>query len=265
MENRFDNYDVYDYEVLDVNGRKLGKITGLWVDEATGKPEFASIKTGWIVGKNHMIPIRDAFFDYGGHMLRVPYEEARIRDAPSFAPDQTLSNADEDRIYQHYRLDRSLARSPTGLPGTRRGVGATGGQARELTGTEEIPLHEERVNVGKRDVGETVRLRKIVRTEAKKVPIELTRERVEIERIPASQMRGTYSGRAFQEEEFTMRERREEPVVSKTREVVGGVRATKDTDVRRETVDADVRREDVEIDRNDRERTLGRRSDLRED
>jgi stress response protein YsnF len=222
-------YDIYDHEVLDRNGRRLGKITGYWVDEATNKPEFASVKTGWLLGKNHVIPIRDAYFDYGGKALRVPYEERVIRDAPSFDAEHALTPAEEERVYSHYRLGRSL--------GAR-------------AGTAEIPLHEERVDVTKRQVDAgAVRLRKVVRTDVKEVPVELRRERVEIERVPASELRGTYTGRAFVEDEITMRERREEPVVQKTREVVGGVRATKDVDTRRENVRTDARREDVEIDR----------------
>lgn len=251
-------YNIYDYEVLDRNGRRLGPIRGYWVDESTGKPEFASIKTGWLMGKEHVIPIRDAYFDYAGKKLRVPYEERVIKDAPGFASDHNLSDAEEARIYQHYGLGRSFDRSPTGLPGR----GATGGLAGGTTlrnegragaegrSTTEIPLHEERVNVGKQTVEEgKVRLRKVVRTEAVDVPVELTRERIDIERIPARELRGTFTQRPFEEDEVVLRERREEPVIEKTREVVGGVRATRDVETERRDVRTDVRREDVEVDR----------------
>ncbi|HEX2021353.1 MAG TPA: PRC and DUF2382 domain-containing protein [Candidatus Thermoplasmatota archaeon] len=234
-------YDIYDYTVLDRNGRRLGPITGFWVDETTGQPEFASVKTGWILGKNHVIPIRDAHFDYGSKMLRVPYEERVIRDAPGFAPDHDLARDEEERVYAHYRLGRGLA-GDRGRPGADR----LGGGRREA----EIPLHEEKVRVGKRTVEEGgVRLRKVVKTDVKQVPVELTRERIEIERVPPSQLRGTFTGRAFDEDEILLRERREEPVVEKSREVVGGVRATTETDRVRENVRADVRREDVEVER----------------
>lgn len=230
-------YNVYDYEVLDRNGRRLGPVTGLWVDEVTGMPEFASVKTGWLLGKQHIIPVRDAHFDYGSRMLRVPYDERVIRDAPGFDPDHQLIPGEEARIYSHYRL----ARSPVGV--------STHGRER----TAEIPLHEERVNVGKQSV-ETgqVRLRKVVRTETREIPVELTRERVHIERLGPHELRGTFSGRAwkdaFQEDTITMTERREEPVIEKTRELVGGVRATKEIDTERRHVEANVRREDVEVD-----------------
>ncbi|HWH08767.1 MAG TPA: PRC and DUF2382 domain-containing protein [Candidatus Thermoplasmatota archaeon] len=243
-------YNIYDYEVLDRNGRRLGPIRGYWVDEATGQPEFASVRTGWLMGKEHVIPIRDAHFDYAGRRLRVPYEERLIRDAPGFAADHDFSPDEEARIYRHYGLSRSLGRSPTGLPGRGGAAGrdALGGGTREPAA--EIPLHEERVDVGKRTVEEGhVRLRKVVRTETVDVPVELTRERIDIERIPPGELRGTLTQRPFEEDEVVLRERREEPVVEKTRELTGGVRATRDVETERRDVRAAVRREDVEVDR----------------
>lgn len=256
-------YDIHDYEVLDRNGRPLGAITGFWVDESTGKPEFASIKTGWLMGKNHLIPIRDAHFDYAGKRLRVPYAEERIRNAPSFAPEHRLSPQEEERIYSHYRLERSLSRSPSGLPsrgeaertGPLGQAGAPRGPASERE-TVEMPLREERVDVGTRQVeGDTVRLRKVVKTETREIPVDLMRERVQIERIPASELKGTYSGRswgeAFREDEVVMTERREEPEIRKTTDVVGGVRATREIETERRDVRADVRREEVDVERDD--------------
>lgn len=239
-------YNLYEYDVLDRNGRRLGPITALWVDEATGKPEFASVKTGWLLGKSHVIPIRDAHVDYAGRRLRVPYAQETIRDAPGFDPDHSLSPQEEQRVYAHYHLDRSLSRSPTGLP-SRSHVG------REERSVE-MPLHEEKARVGKQEVeAGQVRLRKVVKTETVNVPVELTRERIEIERLPADQLRGTFSGRpwkdTFREDEYVMTERREEPVIEKTREVVGGIRAHKEVDTERRDIRADVRREDVEVDR----------------
>jgi uncharacterized protein (TIGR02271 family) len=247
-------YDIYEYEVLDVTGRRLGPVKGFWVDEATGKPEFASVKTGWLMGKEHVIPIRDAYFDYAGKKLRVPYGERVVREAPSHAADHVFTPDEEARIYAHFGLDRSLGVGPARLPERGAGLRDVGRAGAERTATE-IPLHEERVNVGKQTV-ETgrVRLRKVVRTDTVDVPVELTRERIDVERVPASQLRGTYTQRPFQEDEVVLRERREEPVVEKTREVTGGVRATRNVETDTRDVRTDVRREDVEVDRDEEDR-----------
>ena len=244
MENA--PYDIYDYEIIDANGRRLGRLTGYWVDETTNEPEFASVKTGWFLGKEHLIPIRAGQVDHSARAIRVPYEERLIRDAPGFAADHRLTDDEEAHVYAHYALGDRYARG---------GLGRFG---RDAEGTEreavDIPLHEESVQVGKRVVEEgAVRLRKVVRTEVREVPVDLRRERVDIERIPARELQGrgdiATRGEAFREDEITMTERREEPVVEKSREVVGGVRATKTIEHDRETIRADLKREDVEVDR----------------
>lgn len=247
-------YDIYDYQVQDRNGRKLGPLTGFWIDTATSQPEWGSVKTGWIMGKNHLVPLREARIDHARRTIQLPFEERQVRDAPGVPAEADLSAEEEERVYAHYGIARSRRQSPTGLPGqgagTRPGIGGTPQRQ-----SAEIPLHEERVNVGKRTVEEgVVRLRKVIRTEVREIPVELRRERVDIERVPASEMRGRGApGEAFREREVTMTERREEPVVEKTSEVVGGVRATKHTDTQRENVRTEVRREDVEIDQDDRD------------
>lgn len=246
-------YDIYDYDVFDASGRRVGALNGFWVDDATNQPEFASVKTGWILGRNHLIPIRDARFDHANRGIHVSYDESQIRDAPSFAPDHALTDAEEERVYSHYRLGRNMERSPTGLPGetARRGVATRGAEARAAeTRTAEIPLHEERVSVGKRMVEEGgVRLRKVVRSEVREIPVELRREHIEIERVPPGQLKERAAGEAFREQDVTLTERHEEPVIEKTSEVVGGVRATTNVETERQNVRADVRREDIEIDR----------------
>ena len=117
------------------------------------------------------------------------------------------------------------------------------------TGEVEIPTEEERVRVGKREVeAGRVRLRKVVRTEQVNVPVELRREDVVIERVPAEQVRAGQTGE-FAEQEVEVPIRREEAVVQKERVVTGAVRARKTEDVEQQTVSDSVRKTDVEVDR----------------
>src|SRR5262249_8779811 len=77
-----------------------------------------------------------------------------------------------------------------------------------------IPLHEEELHVGKREVdGGGVRLRKIVRTEKVQQGVDLRHEEIVIERVPARDMK--VSAKAFQNEEFYIPLRYEEAVVEK--------------------------------------------------
>jgi uncharacterized protein (TIGR02271 family) len=113
----------------------------------------------------------------------------------------------------------------------------------------EIPTEEERLRVGKREVGgERVRLRKVVRTEQVNVPVELRKEDVVVERVPADQVRAG-QGPEFADQEMELEARREEPVVEKERVVTGAVRARKTGGVEQQTVSDSVRKTDVEVDR----------------
>jgi stress response protein YsnF len=257
--------DIYDYDVFDMDGNKIGPVEGLWADEATGKPEFAAVKTGWIFGRSHLVPISEGELDETRRSIRVPFPESKIKDAPHFEADHDLSPEEESRVYDHYRLDRSLRRSPTGLPA---GQAPAPGRAEARQPTREgpeIPLREERAEVGKREVeGDAIRLRKVVRTETVNEPVELEREHYEIERIPASELRAREAaGKPFEQEDILLRERHEEPVVEKHTEVTGGVRARKEVDTERENVQTELRREDVEVERGEKEEKLrgGRRDD----
>ncbi|MDB6109291.1 MAG: hypothetical protein JWR69_1041, partial [Pedosphaera sp.] len=44
-----------DFDVVDKNDKKIGTLHSLWVDR-NGQPAFLGVKTGWIFGKNHVVP-----------------------------------------------------------------------------------------------------------------------------------------------------------------------------------------------------------------
>jgi uncharacterized protein (TIGR02271 family) len=245
---------LYDYDVIDSQGNKIGSVDGVWVDDATNQPEFVSAKTGWLFGKNHIIPIEQAQIDDSSRTIQVPYGSDHIKDSPSFATDAELSPDDEDQIYAYYGLQRSTAQSPTGYAAGGTGPTATGAGTTSTDTMEtdqeqvQVPVSEEELQVGKREVeAGSVRLRKVVRTEQEEVPVELRREEVDIERVPATG--ADVPSDAFQEREIDVPVTREEPVVGKEARVTGEVRVGKDVETEQRTVGGQVRREDVEIDK----------------
>lgn len=240
---------VYDAEVVDSAGQKLGTVDGVWVDDATNELEFIGVKTGFLMGKTHVIPTADARIERG--TVTVPYPENQIKGAPSFGPDQEFTPEDEDGIYRYYGLNRSTAPSPSGLPtdastAASTDVGATGDMPTPPTHVE-MTLGEEDLVVGKRQVeAGRVRLRKVVRTEHQEVPVELRRENVSVERVPVSPQAD--DGSAFQAREIDVPVMHEEAVVCKEGHATEQVRLNKTATAESRTVGGDVRREDVEID-----------------
>ncbi len=262
---------LFGCEVTDSNGNKIGKVDGVWVDDATNALEFIGVKIGMLMGKTHIIPVAQG--QTGGGTISVPYPESQIKDAPSFGADDELSPDDEDGIYSYYGVDRSTGQSPSGLPaGGQTGGYTTDTNTRDYqttdtntrdydtsgTGERGMKLSEEQLQVGKRQVESgRVRLRKVVRTEHQEVPVELRRENVQVERTSATG--ANVPDDAFQEQEIDVPLTREEPVVDKRARVTGEVQLNKTTETETQTVGGEVRSEDVEVDDDTEHRGQGRR------
>ena len=115
-------------DLSDADGGKIGTIEEIYLDNETGAPEWALVTTGMFGGKSTFVPLRDAN-DAGG-ALRVPYDKAKVKDAPKMEPDGQLSQDEEAELYRYYGMDYSEARSDSGLPAggaaaTRRAATAT--------------------------------------------------------------------------------------------------------------------------------------------
>jgi len=121
---------------------------------------------------------------------------------------------------------------------------------RVSTGDEVIPVAEEHLSVGKRDVSHgRVRIRSYVVETPVSEQVNLREERVEVERRPVSgtMQAGSLSGDPFQERTIEVEERGEEAVVSKEARVTEELVIRKDVEQRTETVSDTVRKTEVEV------------------
>ena len=101
----FDFDDVPNWrgrDVIDQDGRAVGVITDLYVDEVTGRPEWAAVKTGLFSHRVTFVPLSQATLH--GQRVQVPYDQRHLHDAPNIDPDGRLSTEEEARLYQHYGL-----------------------------------------------------------------------------------------------------------------------------------------------------------------
>jgi uncharacterized protein (TIGR02271 family) len=118
-------------------------------------------------------------------------------------------------------------------------------------GDEVIPVAEEELHVGKREVSHgRVRIRSHVIERPVQEQVTLSEERVAVERRPVegSLHAGSINdGDLFQERTIEMEERAEEAVVSKEARVVEEVVVRKEADQRTETISDTVRKTEVEV------------------
>ncbi len=103
----------YGLPLYDSGGSKIGEISDSLIEGETGQPAWLTVKTSGFGKAETLVPVRGA--SPSGDGVRVPYEEAQIKDAPSVKPDQELSDDEVRQLYTHYALD--FGAPPTEAPG----------------------------------------------------------------------------------------------------------------------------------------------------
>jgi stress response protein YsnF len=127
-----------------------------------------------------------------------------------------------------------------------------------------IPIMEERMNVGKREV-ETggIRMRSRIVERPVEEHLRLREEHIEIERNRVNRPATERDFQNFKEGETTITERKEVPVVNKEARVVEEIKIGKHTEQREETVRGTVRKTDVDVDKLNPENDPNREIDPR--
>ncbi|MGW2858955.1 DUF2382 domain-containing protein [Streptomyces sp. NPDC001205] len=245
---------VLDHPVYDTGGHKIGHAKHVFLDGATGQPDWVSVKTGLFGTNESFVPIENATVVDG--RLEVPFAKDKIKDAPNVDIDSggRLSEQEERRLYQYYGMNWDAAWQEANQPGEG---GWAAGHAGSLADTsasardDAMTRSEERMHVGveNREAGR-VRLRKYVVTEEVQQTVPVRHEEVHVEREPITDANraGALSGPEIAEAEHEVTLHRETPVVEIKAEPVERVRLVTDERVEEETVTGQVRKERIEAD-----------------
>ncbi len=244
------------------DGSKIGKVSDVYLDEHTDKPEWAAVKTGMFGGHVSLVPLATAEFD--GALLRVPYSKDQIKDAPHQDPEGALSPEQEAQIFDHYGVPYGgeTVTAQTGGQGQQESA-QTGGKGKQESGQVGGPGHdtsgentdeamtrsEEQLQVGTERVhGGTARLRKYVVSEdvTETVPVRHEEARVEREPITDANRGEAMSGGELTEEEHEVPLHAEKPVVDKETVPVERVKLGTETVTEEHTVNETVAKEQIE-------------------
>ena len=149
-----------------------------------------------------------------------------------------------------------LVRLPLRAGGSGSAVGTSAADvplaagASDRAGTQSIPIVEERMRVGKRQVeGGRVKVRSYVVETPVEEQVSLRKETVQVERRPVDrELSGATDANTFRDRTIEVEEHDEEAVVSKEARVKEEVVVRKDVDQRTQTVSDKVRRTEVDID-----------------
>ena len=241
-------------DVVDRDGDKIGKLEEIYLDDQTGKPEWALVKTGMFGGRGSFVPLAQA--QQQGDAITVPYEKDQVKDAPNIDGDERLSQQEEAELYRFYGLDYGESHSDSGLPEghadtTETAVGGPGQDTSGPNTDSAMTRSEEELAVGKtqREAGR-VRLRKYVVTEEVQQTVPVQREEVRVEREPITEANAgeAMDGPAISDEEHEVTLMEEQVVTEKRAVPKERVRLEKDTVTEEQSVTDEVRKERIDVD-----------------
>ena len=133
---------LFESAVYGPGDERIGKVGQVYIDDQTQEPNWVTVKTGLFGTKEYFLPLDEAVLD--GRRLIVPYSKELVAGAPGTEIDQNLSPAEEDELYDYYRVpgrmtgaavDAAMPAAPATVPPAEpaepidpRGLGLDGGE-----------------------------------------------------------------------------------------------------------------------------------------
>jgi uncharacterized protein (TIGR02271 family) len=249
---------------VDREGGKIGKVSQLYLDDATDQPVWVTLKTGLLGNQESFAPLYGCQVRNDQLVLAVP--KRLVQDAPSVENDGHLAEPEIRTLYQHYADYLSPAAEPgPGQPGDDqytdrvpdRVAGAAEGDApsspqgtsRSAATGDAMTRSEERLRVGTENVPTgRARLRKYVVTEQVSTTVPVSHEEVRLEREPITDANrdAALGGPDISEQQHEVTLHAERPVVEKEAVPVERVRLTTEAVTGEEEISEEVRKEQID-------------------
>jgi uncharacterized protein (TIGR02271 family) len=228
--------DLIGATAYDRAGGEIGEVAAVYLDKASGQPEWLTVTTGLFGPRQTFVPSASARLR-GPHEVEFGIDKDAITAAPNIDPDGELTEAQEAELFQHY----GQWRRPAGLD--KAGGPAEGPDGEWMTRSEE-QIH---VGIATEQTGK-VRLRKHVVTENVHQTVPVSHEEVRVEREPITEAnRGAaMSGPEISEAEQEVILHEERLVVAKETVPVERVRLATERVTEEQTVDGEIRKERIE-------------------
>ncbi len=92
----------HERDVLDSTGARVGKLDGIYTNDATGHAEFALVREGILGNHLHFVPTAGA--EMVGEDVKIAFDKETVLAAPKVKVDEHLTEGEEHRLYDHYGL-----------------------------------------------------------------------------------------------------------------------------------------------------------------
>ncbi len=225
------------------DGSKIGTVNDVYLDDATGEPEWLAVTTGMFGSKMSFVPLAGA--TDSGDDVSCQWTKDQVKDSPNAEADGALSQQEEAALYSHYGLEYSEAPSESGLPTGKKGGGKSdrGTDDAMTRSEEEVVVDKQRQQTGR------ARLRKYVVTENVNMTVPVQREEVRVEReaITDANVGDAMDGPEISEDQHEVTLSEEQVVVGKQTVPKERVRLDKEVVTEQEQVSEEVRKEQIEV------------------
>jgi PRC-barrel domain protein len=109
--------------MVDRDHHTIGKVVNIYLDNQTGQPEWAVVRTGLFGMRASFVPLAEA--TEVDDQVHVPHLRTQVKEAPGIEPDGQLSPAEEAELYRHYGLDYDTVTLEDGAAVGQPGAGPT--------------------------------------------------------------------------------------------------------------------------------------------
>ena len=248
MNDMTEAYDWQGRTIVGSDGEKIGKVDEVYTDDRTGRPEWATVKSGLFGSKSNFVPLASA--TSSGEDVTVQVTKDQVKDAPGVEADGELSQDEEKKLFEHYNVPYPDEGSVT-AKGAPQGGQSSGHDTSGPDTDDAMTRSEEELRVGTRSVESgRVRLRKYVVTEmvTKTVPVQHEEVRIEREPITGANRDAALDGLEISEEEHEVVLHEDQVVVDKDVVAKERVRLGKETVAGEQEVSEEIRKEQIETD-----------------
>jgi hypothetical protein len=105
--------------LVDCNDQKIGKLQDIYVDVETDRPQFGTVKEGFLDRHLTFVPLGGA--SVGPDELKVTATKEQVKSAPDLdLHGQEMSQADESALYHHFEMNYTAPDTESGRRLARR-------------------------------------------------------------------------------------------------------------------------------------------------
>jgi len=89
--------------LIGIDGQKIGRIDAIYVNSATGEPEWVAIHLGGLMAAKHgFAPVTQVTAE--GDRAVVAFEKNHVKHAPTTKSEGVLSPEENDALYSYYGI-----------------------------------------------------------------------------------------------------------------------------------------------------------------